>query len=113
MEKRDVLEEIARSAMSMGSNDWVQLVNNTITEFKNDVKPHTEPITTALPLVSYYKETTYGLTQLHLLALFCPVERAQHFKQLLIDHDIDKGDMAGIFSRLVASIASQNRGVLM
>lgn len=113
MGKRDELEEIARSAMSMDLNNWVQLVNNTITKFKNDVKPHTITTTLPLPLVSYNKDTTYGLTQLHLLSLFCPVERAEHFKQLMIYHDIDKGVMAGIFRQMVASIASQDRRVLM
>ncbi len=62
MGKRDELEEIARSAMSMDLNNWVQLVNNTITEFKNDVKPHTITTTLPLPLVSYNKSSILVLS---------------------------------------------------
>ena len=102
--RRNEMEDIARSATTIDSCKWVQLVNNTIAEFNNDIKPHTEPITPDHECVSFYKGATYGLSQLHLLALYCPVERVQHFKRLLIDNDIDKG----ILKRLVASLPGSN-----
>ena len=109
MRTREDLETIAQSAMNIDLTEWVELVTNTISEFKNDTKAHTVSITPAQKLVSFSKETTYGLIQLHFLAIYCPAERVHQFIRLLIDHDIDKGDMSGIFSRLVASLLSHNR----